>query len=173
MVTSRQILTHKEYVNLSDRNVKKIKEHFHTLSESGGFSVPGVWSLKNKFGFKSLDTPTAKKDKAGNLVTSKPGLLRLYRNTYIDRLAPKEAKPEFLGLQMMKENLFNIRFEVASLSKSDNWSVEELEKVCKSLKNRKARDELGFIYELFKPSHNAHQMDYVFFRNDSNSCLES
>ena len=138
---------------ISDRNVKKIKEHFHTLSESGGFSVPGVWSLKNKFGFKSLDTPTAKKDKAGNLVTSKPGLLRLYRNTYIDRLAPKEAKPEFLGLQMMKENLFNIRFEVASLSKSDNWSVEELEKVCKSLKNRKARDELGFIYELFKPSH--------------------
>ena len=42
---------------ISDRNVKKIKEHFHTLSESGGFSVPGVWSLKNKFGFKSLDRP--------------------------------------------------------------------------------------------------------------------
>jgi hypothetical protein len=30
--------------------------------------------------------------------------------------------------------------------------VSEIVKICKSLKNNKARDECGFIYELFKPS---------------------
>ena len=32
---------------ISNRNVKKIKEHFLTLSDAGSFSVPGMWSLKN------------------------------------------------------------------------------------------------------------------------------
>ena len=59
---------------ISVRNIKKIKEHFQTLSESGKFTVPGVWTLKNKFHFKTADTPTAKKDKFGNLITSKPDL---------------------------------------------------------------------------------------------------
>ena len=35
--------------------------------------------------------------------------------------------------------------------KSDNWTDEQIMKMCKSLKNGKARDEMGFIYELFKP----------------------
>ena len=71
---------------ISARNVQKIKEHFLTLSDSGKFTVSGVWNLKNKFHFKTSDAPTAKKDKAGNLITSRPGLLKLYKNTYIERL---------------------------------------------------------------------------------------
>ena len=138
---------------ISARNVRKIKEHFLTLSESGNFSVPGVWSLKNKLGFKTSDVPTAKQDVAGNLVTTKSGLLRLYRNTYIERLAPKEAKQEYQALQIMKENLFALRYKIASFSKSNDWSAADVEKVCKTLRNSKARDEMGLIYELFKPSY--------------------
>ena len=37
------------------------------------------------------------------------------------------------------------------MQKSDNWNYEQIMKVCKSLKNSKARDEMGLIYELFKP----------------------
>ena len=37
------------------------------------------------------------------------------------------------------------------MKKTNNWDVENIQNVCKSLKNSKARDECGFIYELFKP----------------------
>ena len=44
-----------------------------------------------------------------------------------------------------------MRYQIASLTKTENWEVEKLEKICKSLKNSKARDEAGLVYELFKP----------------------
>ena len=138
---------------ISNRNVKKIKEHFLTLSESGSFSVPGMWALKKKFNFKTADVPTAKTDQAGNLITSRPGLLKLYKDTYIERLSPKEAREEYRALQVMKETLFNMRYEIASFCKSDDWSADQVQSVCKSLRNSKARDELGFVYELFKPTY--------------------
>ena len=138
---------------ISNRNVKKIKEHFFTLSESGSFSVPGMWALKKKFNFKTADVPTAKTDQAGNLITSRPGLLKLYKDTYIERLSPKEAREEYRALQVMKETLFNMRYEIASFCKSDDWSADQVQSVCKSLRNSKARDELGFVYELFKPTY--------------------
>ena len=42
--------------------------------------------------------------------------------------------------------------ETAQNRKSADYSTEQIKTVCKSLKNRKARDESGFTYELFKPS---------------------
>ena len=42
--------------------------------------------------------------------------------------------------------------EIAQNRKSADYSKEQIKTVCKSLKNRKARDESGFTYELFKPS---------------------
>ena len=66
---------------ISNRNVEKIKEHYSNLSDSGSFCVPKMWGLKKKLNIKSGDVPTAKKDKAGNPITSKQGLLNLYKNT--------------------------------------------------------------------------------------------
>ena len=85
------------------------------------------------------------------MVTTKNGLLGLYKKTYIERLSHKSIRPEYEDLKSMKENLFNLRYELASKNKSKNWDLNKIEKVCKSLKNSKARDELGIIYELFKP----------------------
>ena len=51
-------------------------------------------------------TSDAKKDKAGNLITSRPGRLELYKNTYIERLTPKERKQKHQTLQKLRENLF-------------------------------------------------------------------
>ena len=135
----------------SMKNVKKIKEHFLTLSDSGSFGSQNMWRLKRKLNLKGADVPTAKKDLAGNLVTSRSGLLQLYKNTYIERLSHKEALKDYQPLQLMKETLFNMRFEIASYKQSDNWSADQVEKICKSLHNSKARDELGLVYELFKP----------------------
>ena len=68
----------------------------------------------------------------------------------MDRLSSKSIRPEYEQLKNMKECLFDIRYQISKWIKSDDWKVEQIEKVCKSLKNRKARDECGFIYELFK-----------------------
>ena len=136
---------------ISIRNVKKIKEHFSNLSVNGNFGCQNMWGLKIKLNFKAGDVPSAKKDEAGNLITSKQGLLQLYKKTYFDRLAPKKARPEYETLQVMKESLFDMRYKIASLDKSDNWSPNQIEKICKKLHNSKARDELGLVYELFKP----------------------
>ena len=50
----------------------------------------------------------------------------------------------------MKEYLFNLRYESCKTKKTKEWSRENLEKVLKSMKNNKARDAHGHIYELFK-----------------------
>ena len=109
-----------------------------------------MWGLKKKLNLTSNDVPAAKKDKAGNLITSKNGILALYKNTYIDRLSHKQIMPEYENLKNLKERLFEYRYEIASLTKTEEWKVCEIEKICQSLKNSKARDECGLVYELFK-----------------------
>jgi hypothetical protein len=65
----------------------------------------------------------------------------------MDRLSNKNIRPEYESLKMWKEKLFKLRYEISSLTKSEDWTVQ---KICKSLKNSKARDECGLVYELFK-----------------------
>ena len=54
--------------------------------------------------------------------------------------------PEYEEIKQLKEKLFDLRYQIASLTKSENWKVEKVEKICKSLKNSNARDEAGFVY---------------------------
>ena len=69
----------------------------------------------------------------------------------MDRLSHKPIRENYEQLKELKENLFKLRHEISSRNKSEDWKVEQIEKVCKSLKNSKARDECGLVYELFKP----------------------
>ena len=142
-------------VNIADlcaeKNMNIIKDHFETITDcTGSFNIPKMWGLKKKLNLNASDVPSAKKDKAGNLITTKNGLLALYKNTYIDRLSHKSIRPEYEDLKNMKENLFELRLQISCQVKSDNWHPEDIENICKSLKKSKARDECGFIYELFK-----------------------
>ena len=66
-------------------------------------------------------------------------------------MSHKSIRPEYEEIKQLKEKLFDLRYQIASLNKSENWNVEKVEKICKSLENSKARDEAGFVYELFKP----------------------
>ena len=56
-----------------------------------------------------------------------------------------------IQLQSLKEILFNIRFEISKGIKSKQWNCENIKKICQKLKNNKARDVNGLIFELFKP----------------------
>ena len=117
----------------AEKNVKTIKDHFENVTDcNGSFNIPKMWGLKKKLNLTGKDIPAAKKDKAGNLITTKNGLLALYRNTYVDRLSHKSIRPEYEDLRTMKERLFELRLQISSHAKSDVWSVDDLEKVCKS-----------------------------------------
>ena len=46
--------------------------------------------------------------------------------------------------------MFEARNETAKSIKTEDWTEEKIKTVCKKLKNDKARDVNGMIYELFK-----------------------
>ena len=98
----------------------------------------------------TVDAPCAKKDKNGDLVTTKDNLEKLYVETYSDRLKPNPVKADIVELKALKEYLFNINCETAKENKSRDWSLIDLEKSLKTFKNNKARDELRHTDELFK-----------------------
>lgn len=69
--------------------------------------------------------PSAKKDQSGNLITTKSALLQLYKSTYIERLSSKEIQPNFTELKNMKEDLFEMRFEIAESRKSGTGLLDK------------------------------------------------
>jgi hypothetical protein len=133
-------------------NSKKIRDQVSNLSSlDGGFSSNMMWQVKKKVIKKTSDPPMAKKDSHGNLVTA-PNLLKdLYKEEYTYRLRHREIKPSLLTLKQLKEDLWSRRLRVLSEIPSDDWSLEDVQKVLTSMKNNKARDPLGYVNELFKP----------------------
>ena len=98
-----------------------------------------------------MEPPTAKLDSAGNLITSPNLLKKLYCDTYAERLKHREIKPSLQDLFFLKTELWKLRLKELKESKSEFWTLEELEKVLKKLKNNKTRDPHGLINEIFKP----------------------
>ena len=66
------------------------------------------------------------------------------------RLCPPKPHEGYEQLQKLKENLFKLRMNLAQIETSPQWTVEQIIKVCKSLKNNKFQDGEGIIYDLFK-----------------------
>ena len=76
---------------MAGKNATTISEHFGQLSDEieGGFSLPKMWKLKSKICPKRSDVPTATKDSAGNLISNKKGIMKLYETTYKEQLSKK------------------------------------------------------------------------------------
>ena len=138
----------------SDKN-KQIVEDYIGDYDSGleGFNQIKTWSLKKRLAPKNIiDPPAAKKNSAGELVTDRKQLENLYLETYKTRLAPNPISADLLELKNLKDYLFSLRKRLAENNTSEDWTLADLERVLKSLKNGKARDAHGHIYELYKYS---------------------
>ena len=55
------------------------------------------------------------------------------------------------NLRQLKEELWKRRLSIISQIKTPDWTTENLDKVLKSLKKNKSRDEKGWINEIFRP----------------------
>ena len=110
-----------------------------------------TWRLKKKLAPKNTEEPpTAKMNSDGNLVTEKADLEKLYLSTYIERLSPNPIPEDLKDVVSLKNHLFDLRMNMCSTNFSPEWTMYQLEDVLKNLKNDKARDSHGHIYELFK-----------------------
>ena len=135
-----------------DKNKDIASEYLGKINDPiTGINIAKTWNLKKKLAPKnSIDPPMAKKYAFGNLVTDKDNLENLYLQTYVDRLKPNMIVDGLENLEDMKEFLYQMRYDLCKDKKSPDWSKDEFEKVLKSLRNNKARDANGHVYELFK-----------------------
>ena len=122
----------------SERNSKKILQHFETLNGEDGesFTQLNMWKLKKQVCKSISNPPVAKYDPQGNLITGGQQLLKLYGDTYKERLRWRELTPDYAHLGSLKSGLFKLRLETSKLKKSEKWSSFDLGKVSKSLKEK-------------------------------------
>ena len=100
-----------------------------------------------KFGSQAIRP----KDSNGNIITGAGPLKKLYLDTYVDRLKHRPIKTEFQEIFELKSLLWTERLKSIRSKKSKPWTVTDIEKVTKKLKNNQTRDPIGMINELLKP----------------------
>ena len=136
----------------ADKQAHIIIEHLDELTgDDGELSTLKMWKLKKKLYRQNKEVPMAMQDETGNLITNKPSLLKLYQNTYQNRLAHKNIQEGLEDMQMLKEYLFKSRSSHSAEINVADWTESEIRKVCSKLKSGKARDREDFIFELFNP----------------------
>ena len=140
--------------DVAHENFKVVVETLKEIEEAGDINGSGrrkMWEmLKNKFPKITKPTPVAKRDNKGNLITQHQGLRKLYLKTYQQRMRNRVIKKELAEFKEIKEDLFDKRLKLAEEKKSELWNMSHLEKALKYLKNKKSRDPVGWINELFK-----------------------
>ena len=135
-------------------NYNKIKEEIGNLKdEEGGVHIGNLWKLKKKLNPKCRDPPTAMKDKKGNIITSPDEIDKMALKVFKERLSNRNMKENLNDMKQAKEDLCKIRLKTAAKNKTPPWTMEQLEKVLKYLKENKSRDPFGYANDIFK--HNA------------------
>ena len=130
----------------------QIKDEIKNIKhEEGGLNSGNLWRLKNKINKKYPEPPTAMRDSKGNLLTGKRDILEETVKHYEKVLKNRPIKEELKGYQKEREDLASARMKMASQNKTDDWTMDDLDKVLTGLKSNKSRDALGYLNELFKP----------------------
>ena len=106
-----------------------------------------MWKVRRKLCLRQKDPPTAKKDEMGNLITAPTALKNLYLQTYKKRLEHRKIKDSYEDIWMLKNELWNLRFEMLKKKPNEPWTLEELEAATKTMKHGQSS---GMISEIFK-----------------------
>ena len=137
----------------ANSNAKIIEDQVNELSDSDGkLNYLGMWKIKNRVAPKERDPPMGKTDESGNLITAEGPLKNLYLSTYKNRLRNREIAEGMEDIQIIKEDLWSRRLEIAKKKKTPNWSMKQLDIILKSLKTNKARGPDGLVNEIFRPN---------------------
>ena len=125
--------------HISEVNANTVKEHMACIDTLDcKFNQLGMWNLKKKLCPRPNEPPTAKKDELGNLITAPSTLRNLYLRTYKNRLEHRKMEEKYKVIRDLKNELWELRLEGLKSKISVPWTIEDLEKVTKSLKNNQA-----------------------------------
>ena len=135
----------------SKKNKETVEEYFGKKDDNEPHNQLKTWALKKKLAPKNCpEAPSAKINEEGELVTEQKELEKLYLKTYVERLKPNPISEDMKEISELRSLLFDLRLDMCGNRTSPEWSMDDLEIVLKRLKNNKARDAHGHIYELFK-----------------------
>ena len=108
--------------------------------EDGKFNNLGAWKELNKINpnrKKQQTMPCAFKDKFGNLLTNHDNIKNHCLNSILNRLRKRPMHPELMKLVKRKIQLSKLRLHKAKRNKTIPWTLKEMEKGIRSMKNKK------------------------------------
>ena len=148
------------------RNYNKIKSNLSSLNNSKNTQT-SIWKIKNKF-FPKIqpNLPVAKKNLAGQIISNREELKSVYLENFMFRMRSRPILPDLTKYQAEIESQFESILRVTKYKIIPDWSLEDLNKVLKSLKKSQSADTMGIINELFMTQNigsNLKQSLLIFF----------
>ena len=136
----------------AEENRNKIIKNFKNLSENPeNVNIKEVWKLMRKvFPKFKPPVPTAKRNFRGKLVTDLDEIKELLLQEYSHRLRKRPIRPDLGDLEARKSEIFKLQLKLAESTSSKLWNMKDLERALANLKTKKARDNEGYVNEIFK-----------------------
>ena len=133
-------------------NYEKVSSNISQLKSSKN-GQQNIWAIKNKFFPKSqVAKPIAKKNVAGQIITNRKELKQVYASHFAFRMRLRPIVPSLVNYELEVENQFKNILNSTKDVKLPDWSLQDLDKVLKSLKSRQSQDTMGLINEIFMPA---------------------
>ena len=110
-----------------------------------------MWSeMRKAFPKKNNPLPTGVKNMKGKIITNPEEKKKVTLKHFEERMRKRKVKDEVKKIVDLNEKVFKMRVNEARNNISPEFSMDELEKVLKSLKSGKSKDPENYINELFK-----------------------
>ena len=96
-----------------------------------------IWKIKNKF-FPKIqpNLPVAKKNLAGQIISNREELKSVYLEHFVFRMRSRPILPHLKNYQNEIESQFESILQITKNNKISDWSLDDLNKVLKTLKKR-------------------------------------
>ena len=136
----------------AEENRNIIIKHFKSLSDDPEkVNLTQMWKNMRKIWPKNKNNlPSSKKNHQGKLITDPMALKLLLSKEYKERLRSRPIREDLKEKEKYKMNIFDLKMTIASMKKSKEWTILDIEKALKDLKLNKSRDHEGLINEIFK-----------------------
>ena len=95
--------------------------------------------------------PVAKKNSKGQIISNREELKSIYLDNFAFRMRSRPILPHLKNYQQEIESRFENILRITKHKKVPDWSIEELNKVLKTLKKGQSEDTMGIVNEILMP----------------------
>jgi len=139
-------------------NFEKLNQNLSTLKVSKN-KQQSIWKIKNKFLPKNRPTPpVAKKNIDGQIITNHKELKNVYKEHFSFRMRSRPIHKNLLNYKSNIECEFQKILQSTKTLAVPDWSMQDLDRVLKSLKPNQSQDTMGLINELFMIKNIGHRL---------------